>query len=107
MSDFSHFRIQALNCIRQIPAGQIATYGQIARLAGSPRAARQIGRILYALKAHEYAIPWQRVINSQGQLSTWAVGNGELQLALLQAEGIVFDHENRCDLKLFQWPGPD
>lgn len=99
------FRARVLALVAQIPAGQVATYGQIAALAGSPRAARQVGGVLSALPP-DTAVPWQRVINRQGSLSTWRKGCGELQQALLEAEGIVFDASGACDLSCYGWSGP-
>lgn len=87
-----------------VPAGKVATYGQIALLAGSPRAARQVGGVLHGLREHE-AVPWQRIINAQGSISTYKVGAGELQRALLESEGITFDAEGRCDLERYRWSG--
>lgn len=98
-----HFRTLVMELVRQIPAGKVATYGQIARLAGHPRAPRQVGRMLYGLKRSEEDVPWQRVINAQGGLSTWRIGSGEQQQAMLISEGIVFNAEGHCDLKRFQW----
>lgn len=99
------FRQRVMALVAQIPAGQVATYGQIAALAGSPRAARQVGGVLSALPP-DTAVPWQRVINRQGSLSTWRKGCGELQQALLEAEGIVFDASGACDLSCYGWSGP-
>ena len=83
----------------------MATYGQIARLAGHPKAARQVGGVLHGLRDHE-EVPWQRIINAQGGISTYKVGAGELQRALLEAEGITFDSEGYCDLERYRWTGP-
>lgn len=98
-----NFRAQVMKLVKQIPAGKVATYGQIARLAGHPRAPRQVGRMLYGIKNSDGDVPWQRVLNAQGGLSTWRVGSGEIQQALLKSEGIVFNAEGHCDLKRFQW----
>jgi methylated-DNA-protein-cysteine methyltransferase-like protein len=87
-----------------IPEGKVATYGQIARIIGSPRAARQVGMVLFGLRDTDAEnIPWQRVINSQGRISTYIVGHGELQKALLESEGVVFDKENKVALAVFGW----
>ena len=76
------------------------TYGQVAALADTPRAARQVGRILYASGR---TVPWQRVINHYGGLSTYKVGSGELQRALLEKEGVAFRLDGTLDLKKYQW----
>jgi methylated-DNA-protein-cysteine methyltransferase related protein len=92
-----------LEIVRAIPTGRVLTYGQVAALADTPRAARQVGRILYF---HGRSIPWQRVINFYGGLSTYKVGSGELQRALLEEEGLSFRTDGTIDLKRYQWqPG--
>lgn len=96
------FRSRALAWIQAIPPGSVATYGQIAALAGHPRAPRQVGMMLRGLSAQS-DVPWQRVVNRNGGLSTWRIGAGELQQALLEAEGICFDAEGYCDLARYQW----
>ena len=97
------FRSRVLSLIVQVPEGNVATYGQIARLAGHPRAARQVGMVLRGLsEADAERVPWQRIINAQGGISTYKVGSGELQRALLESEGIVFGAEGTCDLERFQ-----
>ena len=96
------FRKRVLQLVCAVPLGKVATYGQIARLAGHPRAARQVGGVLRGLYVSG-EVPWQRVINAQGGISTYKVGAGELQRALLESEGIVFDKEGRCDLERYRW----
>lgn len=78
------------------------TYGQLALLAGSPGAARQAGHVLNGLMGSE-ELPWQRVINAQGRVSTHKLGFGDLQERLLMAEGVPFDASGRCDLAARQW----
>jgi methylated-DNA-protein-cysteine methyltransferase related protein len=95
--------------VRQIPAGQVATYGQIAELLGLYGRARQIGYALFRV-APESDVPWQRVINAKGMVSRspQREGNDDLQRILLEQEGIVFDAEDRIDLKRYRWcPPPD
>lgn len=89
--------------VARIPAGKVATYGQIAHLAGFPGHARQVG---YALAAtpDELDIPWQRVINAKGEISLRAEPGYEgLQRAMLEQEGVFFSPLGRVDLKRFQW----
>lgn len=97
------FRSTILRLVRAIPEGRVATYGQIAELAGHPGAARQVGMVLRGLKEHDQAVPWQRVINAQGGISTYKIGAGELQRALLEHEGIVFAPNGTCDLDRYRW----
>lgn len=91
--------------VRRIPEGRVATYGQIAGLAGIPRHARRVGYALAALKGRaEAEVPWHRVINAQGTVSARATpGAQELQRALLESEGVKFDIDGRLDLTRFQW----
>ncbi len=94
--------------VRQIPAGQVATYGQIADLVGLYGRARVIGYALFRAAAPESEIPWQRVINAKGMVSKSPMreGSDELQRILLEQEGIVFDAQERIDLKKYQWSLP-
>ena len=88
--------------IRRIPEGFVATYGQVAILAGLPGRARQVGYALNAL--HDEAIPWQRVINAQGMISKRADPIFEtIQRQLLEAEGVCFDKNGRVSLTRYQW----
>ncbi len=88
--------------VRRIPRGRIATYAQVALLAGTPRAARQVGRVLY-FYARAAKVPWQRVINHYGGISTYKIGTGELQRALLEDEGVDFRQDGSLDLERYQW----
>lgn len=100
------FRDRVIEIVGAVPRGNVVTYGQVALLAGAPRAARQVGMVLHGLGESEN-VPWQRVINSQGKLSTYRIGAGELQRKLLEVEGIEFDGEDRVDLPRFRWdPDP-
>ena len=89
--------------IARIPKGRVATYGQIAALADRPRHARQVGYALHALP-YESDLPWQRVINSKGEVSQRKVSGPEnLQRAILESEGVIFNTHGRVDLKTFGW----
>ena len=92
--------------VKRIPRGRVATYGQIAALAGMPRHARQAGYALAATPANK-KIPWHRVINAQGKISLrlkhWESGCDDLQRILLEAEGVQFDSTGKVDLKRFRW----
>ena len=101
---------QVWNIVRQIPAGKVAAYGQIAKMIPSPNgveletyaafAPRWVGG---AMAACPDDVPWQRVINSQGKISERA--GAEKQHQLLEEEGIVFDAKDRIDLKKYGWSG--
>ena len=90
--------------VRRIPKGWVATYGQVAAMAGLPRWARLVGRVLWQLEATS-DIPWHRVVNAKGEVSCAATRSGgdALQLRLLRDEGIVFDARRRFDLERFRW----
>jgi methylated-DNA-protein-cysteine methyltransferase-like protein len=91
--------------IRRIPEGWVATYGQIAAMAGLPRRARLVGRVLQHLDPAS-DIPWHRVVNAKGGVSYSASRNGgdALQQRLLEKEGVEFDNRNRFNLERFRWP---
>jgi len=89
--------------VRRISRGKVATYGQIAVLAGIPRQARQVGYALHALP-HGSDVPWQRVINRKGEVSERSMPGVEaMQRAVLESEGVVFDTGGRVDLARYQW----
>lgn len=95
---------------RQIPYGKVATYGQVAMLAGLPGHARLAGYALFNLpEALAGKVPWQRVINAQGRISYSESrrGGDHLQRKLLEAEGVEFDEQGRVNLSVYGWkPGP-
>ena len=88
--------------VKKIPYGRVATYGQVARLAGIPRQARQVGYALSNLTDDK--IPWHRVINARGKISGRSNPDYErLQRILLEDEGITFDPDGRISLTRFLW----
>jgi methylated-DNA-protein-cysteine methyltransferase-like protein len=96
----SYTRIYAV--VRYIPRGRVATYGQIAELAGLGRAARLVG---YAMHRCPKALPWHRVINAAGRISLPAGSTAALtQRRRLEAEGVVF-FGGRVDLDRYRWRG--
>jgi len=89
--------------VAKIPRGKVATYGQIAALAGIPREARKVGRALHALHVGS-DVPWQRVINAKAEISRRKRSEAHLlQRQLLEGEGIVFDEHGRVNFKRFRW----
>ena len=96
--------------VATIPAGRVATYGQIARLIGLPRHARQVGFALAALarqESLEVQVPWHRVVNARGQISLRGMGDSDqFQRVLLESEGVLFGDGGRICLKQFQWVSP-
>jgi alkylated DNA nucleotide flippase Atl1/uncharacterized protein YndB with AHSA1/START domain len=97
----NYARIYAV--VRRIPKGKVATYGQVAVIAGLPGHARQVGYALNAMPSEAIA-PWHRVINAQGGISLRAVPGYEfLQRGLLEAEGVRFGPNGRVSLAKFGW----
>jgi methylated-DNA-protein-cysteine methyltransferase-like protein len=90
--------------IARIPRGRVATYGQVAALAGLPGHARQVGTALGILPDGS-PVPWQRVINARGEVSPrGGLGIAEgFQRHLLEEEGVSFDERGRIDLDRFGW----
>jgi methylated-DNA-protein-cysteine methyltransferase-like protein len=89
--------------VGRIPAGRVATYGQVARLAGIPGHARQVGYALAAL-TDARRVPWHRVINAKGEISLRAEPGFEaMQRRLLEREGVVFGANGRVSLARFAW----
>ena len=92
--------------VRKVPAGRVATYGQIAEVAGLEGHARQVGYALHNLPERS-DVPWHRVINAKGEISPRSAGDShELQRMLLEAEGVEIDLSGRIDLKKYRWNGP-
>jgi len=88
--------------VRRIPPGRVATYGQIADLAGLDGRARQVGYALRTLTLE--GVPWHRVVNSRGQVSARSEPGGELiQRQLLEREGVKFDAADRLALEHYRW----
>ena len=103
MQDTNQLHRQILEVIVLIPYGKVASYGQIARLAGLPKHARLVGYVLKHLDK-ESQIPWYRVINSQGRIRVTHIDeNGKnIQQDLLEAEG-VYLLNGKVSLKKFGW----
>ncbi|HJQ71723.1 MAG TPA: MGMT family protein [Blastocatellia bacterium] len=91
--------------VLRIPRGRVMTYGQIARLLEDRYSPRLVGWAMHATPQDERNIPWHRVINSRGGISTGRViiQEPQLQRLMLEAEGVVFDERGHCDLSLYQW----
>lgn len=96
------FTRKAKEVIRAVPRGRVATYGQVAALAGRPGAARGVAWILHS-SSDAAALPWHRVINSRGGISLGRGRGFEEQKRRLAAEGVKVGRDGRVDLKRFQW----
>lgn len=96
-------KLRIYEVVREVPSGMVASYGDIAAIVGGGCDARMVGYALEAIpKAGAEDVPWQRIVNAQGGIST----RGLLQRKLLEDEGIVFDAEGRIPLAQFRWSGP-
>jgi methylated-DNA-protein-cysteine methyltransferase-like protein len=95
----THGRIQRV--VSRIPRGRVATYGQIARLAGLRGQARLVGYAMHALPAGT-RVPWQRVVNARGEISLPG-SSAARQRTLLEREGVRFDARGRIDLDRYLW----
>lgn len=103
MSEYSFYN-EIYKVVMQIPSGNVATYGQIAALAGNPRAARAVGNALHINPSPE-TVPCFRVVNARGELSgAFAFGGPERQKFLLEEDGVKVIN-NRVDLNMYQWDG--
>lgn len=91
---------QVYAVVEKIPRGKVISYGQIARLLGRPRAAREVG---WAMRCCPDGLPWQRVVMSDGSIrgSVYA----ELRRALLENEGVAFLPDGRVDMDACRWDG--
>lgn len=106
MSEGESFVDKVYAVVAKIPRGKVLTYGQVATLVGSPRASRIVGGVLFRLDPAT-RLPWQRVINAQGKLSTYRIGCGDEQRRRLEREGLKFNREGAVDLKRHQWWPPE
>ena len=90
--------------VRRVPRGKVATYGQIAEIAGLEGHARQVGYAMAALHSGS-ALPWHRIINAEGRVSMRSAGAGStiVQQQLLEREGIVFNDGGRVSLTRYRW----
>lgn len=101
--ELDEFRDRVYWLVRQIPRGRVATYGQIALYAGSPRAARAVGNLIRTSVERGVVLPWHRVINAKGGIS----GRGDLsrtseQKRRLRLEGVDIE-SGTCDLDEYRW----
>lgn len=96
------FTDRVIEVIRSIPAGRVASYGQVAAMAGNRRAARQVARILHAC-SHTQGLPWHRVVNREGRISLGPSRGYEDQKQLLENEGVAFDGTDRIAPEHFPW----
>jgi methylated-DNA-protein-cysteine methyltransferase-like protein len=96
------FSERAMDLIRQIPRGKVATYRQIAGCAGNHLAARRVAWLLHS-SARKHRLPWQRVVNSSGRISLKPGYGYEEQRRLLRREGVGFKRDGSIDLDRYLW----
>ena len=97
----SDLYVRIYEAVRDIPPGKVATYGQIARMAGIGGQPRLVGYALHAL-TEEHDVPWHRIINARGRISARGDSEWEIhQRALLESEGVVFRTNGSVDLARF------
>ena len=95
------YRAKVFDLVKEIPRGHVMTYGQIAIILGEGYTARTVG---YVMHGADDGVPWQRVINSQGKISTGRLSIPlNLQQSMLEQEGVVFSDKGKCDLHKYQW----
>ena len=98
------FHARVYERVREVPAGWVTTYGDVAASLGSPRVARHVGWALAALPDDQRDVPWHRVINAKGMISFKGdLPRGEVQRRRLEAEGVAFSDSGRVDLKRLRW----
>lgn len=99
------FREAVLTLVARIPEGRVATYGQIALMAGFPRRPRQVGMVLKGLP-EDTDLPWHRVVSQPGRIATRGRFWGALvQADRLRAEGVAVDPDGLLDLEAHRWHG--
>lgn len=102
-----NFYEKVYEIVKKIPCGRVASYGQIAMMAGNPRASRAVGQALHHNPSQK-EIPCHRVVNREGRLApAFAFGGTDAQRQLLRCEGIAFDDDGYVDMKKYAWYGED
>lgn len=96
----TEFTSNIIKIINDIPKGKVMTYGQVAKLAGNPKGARQVVRILHSM-SEKYCLPWHRVINRNGEIVIKSIEGSNIQKDLLNQEGIEF-MDGKIDLKQYR-----
>lgn len=100
------FTENVITIIKRIPRGKVMSYGQIARVAGNPRSARQVVRILHSM-SKKYNLPWHRVLNVKGEISMDDEEFFMTQKTLLEQDGVVFKGENKIDMEMYRYQPDD
>ncbi len=96
--DTLFMRVYAL--VRRVPRGRVVTYGQVARALGMPHGARTVG---WAMRVCPESVPWQRVVNSRGEISLRPTAGYQEQRTRLKEEGVRFGRDGKIDLARYGW----
>lgn len=100
-----NFNSRVYEVVKKIPEGKVASYGQVAFIAGSWRASRAVGYALYR-NPYQHKVPCHRVVFKDGSLTdSFGFGGKALQRQLLEAEGVEFTDDGRVDMKSCCWSG--
>lgn len=100
------FTTRVYQVVERVPRGRVVSYGAVAAMLGTPRAARGVGWALAALPA-DTRVPWWRVVNRDGAISLrYPAHAAALQRQLLRDEGVAFDADGRIDWSVFGWSPP-
>lgn len=95
----TEFQKRVYKAVEQIPKGRVVTYGEVARMAGSPRASRAVGNILHN-NPFFGVVPCHRVVHADGALAApFAFGGAGVQREMLEKEGVIFTQEGKVDMK--------
>ena len=100
----TEFSSSVIDVISRIPRGRVASYGQIAFLAGNPRGARAVAWLLHS-STRKHDLPWHRVVNARGRISLPLGGGFEEQVRLLEKEDVELTDDGAVNLKRFGWDG--
>lgn len=96
------FTERVIQIIQSIPNGKVMTYGQVAALAGNPRGARQVVRILHSM-SRKYNLPWHRIINAKGEVAIKDAEGSFTQKDRLLSEGIILTDSGKVDLSVYRY----
>lgn len=92
--------------IKKIPSGKVMTYKDVATSCGNHKASRQVARVLHSM-SEKYSLPWQRVVNSKGEISFIDLNSRERQISLLESEGVKVSKKGKIDLNLYRFEVKD
>jgi len=98
----NEFTQNVIRIIKNIPKGKVLTYGLIAKLAGNPRAARQVSWVLHS-SSKKHRLPWHRVISSNGSLSMKSIEDRQYHKKLLELEAITFVDNFKINIQQYLW----